>query len=155
MTKEITCCFTGHRTLYKPAEKISAELDVLLREMYERGFRRFCCGGAVGFDTLAEKAVLRLKEKHDDVTLSLILPCLEQTKKWKAADVAVYEEILTLADEIVYTCNHFAPFCMHMRNRRLVDESSVCIAYLVTDSGGTFSTVKYAEQQEIEIIRMS
>ena len=155
MTRETTCCFTGHRTLYKPENEISAELDKLLYKMYERGFRRFCCGGAVGFDTLAEKAVLRLREKHDDVTLSLILPCREQTKKWKAADVAVYEEILTLADEIIYTSEHFTPFCMHVRNRRLVDESSVCIAYLVTDSGGTASTVKYAEQQKIEIIKLA
>ena len=154
MTKETTCCFTGHRTLYRPEEEISAELDRIVREMYERGFRRFCCGGAVGFDTLAEKAVLRLKEEHDDVRLVLILPCHEQTKKWKAADVAVYEEILLLADEVVYTSEHFTPFCMHVRNRRLIDESSVCIAYLVADSGGTAYTVKYASQNEIEIIRM-
>ena len=153
--KAVTCCFTGHRTLYKPENEISAELDRLVAEMYERGFRNFCCGGAVGFDTLAEKAVLALREKHDDVRLVLILPCHEQTKKWKAADVAVYEEILTLADEVIYTSEHFTPFCMHVRNRRLIDESSVCIAYLVTESGGTAYTVNYAEQQKIEIIYLT
>ena len=155
MARETTCCFTGHRTLYRPASEISAELDKIVRKMYERGFRNFCCGGAVGFDTLAEKAVLALREEHDDVRLVLILPCHDQTKKWKAADVAVYEEILTLADEIIYTSEHFTPFCMHVRNRRLVDESSVCIAYLVTDSGGTASTVKHAKQQGIEIIKIA
>lgn len=155
MTRETTCCFTGHRTLYKPASEISKDLDRVVREMYDRGFRRFCCGGAVGFDTLAEQAVLRLKEEHDDVRLTLILPCLEQTKKWKAEDVAVYEEILALADETIYTSEHFTPFCMHVRNRRLVDESSVCIAYLVTDAGGTAATVKYARQQGIEIVNIA
>ena len=155
MTKQTTCCFTGHRTLYKPESEITAELDKIVREMYARGFRRFCCGGAVGFDTLAEKAVLSLRDEHPDVRLVLILPCHEQTKKWKARDVAVYEEMLELADEIIYTSEHFTPFCMHVRNRRLVDESSVCIAYLVTDSGGTASTVKYARQQGIEIIDLT
>ena len=155
MARENTCCFTGHRTLYKPASEISAELDKIVREMYERGYRNFCCGGAVGFDTLAEKAVLALREEHDDVRLVLILPCLDQTKKWKAQDVAVYEEILTLADEIIYTSERFTPFCMHVRNRRLIDESSVCIAYLVTDSGGTFSTVEYATKMGVEIIKMA
>ena len=155
MARENTCCFTGHRTLYKPASEISAELDKIVREMYERGYRNFCCGGAVGFDTLAEKAVLALREEHDDVRLVLILPCHDQTKKWKAQDVAVYEEILTLADEIIYTSERFTPFCMHVRNRRLIDESSVCIAYLVTDSGGTFSTVEYATKMGVEIIKMA
>ena len=153
--KADTCCFTGHRTLYKPENEISAELNRLVREMYDRGFRNFCCGGAVGFDTLAEKAVLALREEHDDVRLVLILPCHEQTKKWKEADVAVYEEILTLADEVIYTSEHFTPFCMHVRNRRLIDESSLCIAYLVTESGGTFSTVQYATKKGIEIIKMA
>ena len=141
--------------MYKPEEEITAELNRIVSEMYDRGYRNFCCGGAVGFDTLAEKAVLALREKHDDVRLVLILPCREQTKKWKAADVAVYEEILTLADEIIYTSEHFTPFCMHVRNRRLIEESSVCIAYLVTDSGGTASTVKHAQQQGVEIIKMA
>ena len=99
--------------------------------------------------------MLRLKEEHDDVRLTLILPCLEQTKKWKAEDVAVYEEILALADETIYTSEHFTPFCMHVRNRRLVDESSVCIAYLVTDAGGTAATVKYARQQGMEIVNIA
>ena len=153
--KADTCCFTGHRTLYRPENEITAELTKLVAEMYERGFRNFCCGGAVGFDTIAEKVVLALREEHPDVRLVLILPCHEQTKKWKAEDVAVYEKILTLADEVIYTSEHFTPFCMHVRNRRLVDESSVCIAYLVTESGGTHSTVKYATQKGIEIIRMS
>ena len=155
MARENTCCFTGHRTLYKPASEISAELDKIVRELYERGYRNFCCGGAVGFDTLAEKAVLKLREEHADVRLVLILPCREQTKKWKAKDVEVYEEILTLADEIIYTSEQFTPFCMHVRNRRLVDESSICISYLVTDSGGTHSTVKYAKQQGIEIVNIA
>ena len=153
--KADTCCFTGHRTLYRPENEITAELTKLVAEMYERGFRNFCCGGAVGFDTIAEKVVLALREEHPDVRLVLILPCHEQTKKWKAEDVAVYEQILTLADEVIYTSEHFTPFCMHVRNRRLVDESSLCIAYLVTDAGGTAYTVKYATQKGIEIIRMA
>lgn len=155
MARENTCCFTGHRKLYKPAREISAELDKIVREMYSRGFRNFCCGGAVGFDTLAEKAVLALREECPDVRLVLILPCHDQTKKWNPRDVMVYEEILSLADEIIYTSEHFTPFCMHVRNRRLIDESSVCIAYLFTDSGGTASTVNYATQQGIEIIKIA
>lgn len=155
MTKENTCCFTGHRELYASKESLTALVYHHVCVLYDRGIRNYCCGGALGFDTLAAQVVLEFRKDHPDARLVLILPCPEQAKFWNPEDVKVYEEIKSLADDVIYTHNRFTRFCMHLRNRRLVDESSVCISHLVKSTGGTAYTVKYAKQQGIEIIDLT
>lgn len=59
--KSRTACFTGHREL--PADnlpEISKHLEDTLVTLIEQGYRYFGAGGALGFDTLAAQAVLRL-----------------------------------------------------------------------------------------------
>ena len=124
--KEKTCCFTGHRAI--PARALPAlaeELEQTLRRLIGEGMRYFGAGGALGFDTLAAETVLRLKGEYPGVRLILVLPCRDQTRGWKEADVRRYREILSRADKVVYTAEHYSPGCMHRRNRHLVDNSSV------------------------------
>ena len=78
-----TVCFTGHREL--PADdlpKISKRLEDALATLIEQGYRYFGAGGALGFDTLAAQAVLRLRERYPQIRLILVLPCLNQTRGW-------------------------------------------------------------------------
>ena len=58
------------------------------------------------------------------------------------------------ADKIVYTSENYYNGCMHKRNRHLVDNSSLCIAYLTKESGGTAYTVNYARQNGLTIINV-
>ena len=58
-----TVCFTGHREL--PTDdlpEISKRLEDTLVALIEQGYCYFGAGGALGFDTLAAQAVLRLRE---------------------------------------------------------------------------------------------
>lgn len=154
--KEKTCCFTGHRRLPPGGQaRITAELKEVITVLYQRGIRRFEAGGALGFDTLAAKAVLDLRKEYTDMELVLILPCLTQTKGWPPGDVAEYERIKAQADKAVYTSQEYTQGCMYKRNRRLVDDSSVCVCYLTEIRGGTAYTVKYAMDEGIEVINIA
>ena len=155
MTKETTCCFTGHRELQTSEEKLRALVYHHVSMLYDEGIRNYCCGGALGFDTLAAQVVLDFRKDNPDVRLVLILPCPEQAKFWKPKEKQVYEEIKSLADEVIYTHDRFTRFCMHVRNRRLVDESSVCISHLVKDSGGTAYTVNYAKKNGVKTVNLA
>ncbi len=53
------------------------------------------------------------------------------------------------ADKFVYTSKTYFKGCMQVRNRHLVNNSSVC--YLTKKIGGTFSTVKYAYSKGLDI----
>ncbi|NLB61624.1 MAG: DUF1273 domain-containing protein [Clostridiales bacterium] len=154
--KENTCCFTGHRRIPKKmVERINSRLYVELLNAITKGKTTFCVGGAVGFDTLVAKMVLELKQAFSHIRLHLILPCKMQYIDWTEKQKEEYKEILESADSVEYVSEEYTSGCMHIRNRRLVDESSLCICYLTSLSGGTAYTVNYAKKSEIEIINLA
>ena len=150
-----TACFTGHREI--PAQEqshIVQNTARIVRELYARGYRTFCAGGALGFDTIAARVILTLKKTYPDIRLHLVLPCKTQTAHWLSADRLVYEVIKKEADEITYISDDYTKYCMMERNRRLVDLSSVCICYLKKKTGGTAYTVGYAQKQGLQILEI-
>ena len=156
-TKGKTCCFTGHRNI---PEKLKADIEQYLENEIERlsemDFRDFICGGALGFDTLAAMAVLKVRNRLParEIRLHLFLPCHEQTKDWRHEDVYVYDAILRRADSVRYISEAYSSGCMHKRNRYMVDRASFCIAYCTKKTGGTAYTVKYAQKSGMEIINL-
>lgn len=154
--KSMTCCFTGHRKI--PLEQyngIVKRLRRILLNLIENGYVYFGIGGALGFDTLAAQTLLELKEVYPQIKLILVLPCKTQTKGWSNKDVAIYENIKNRADKCVYTSTDYTRGCMIKRNRHLVDNSSICIAYLVENKGGTAYTVEYARNNNVKVINIS
>ena len=154
--KEKTVCFTGHRTIPLLKKwKIEKKLKEALETLIEEGYCYFGAGGALGFDTIAAQMVLNLKKKYPEIKLILVLPCKNQTRGWDEKDISVYESIMGQADKVVYTQEHYDRGCMFKRNRHLVDNSSVCVAYLTEEKGGTAYTVNYANQKGIKVINIA
>ena len=154
--KEKTVCFTGHRTIPMLKKwKIEKKLKETLEALIDNGYCYFGAGSALGFDTIAAQTVLGLKKKHPEIKLILVLPCKNQTRGWEEKDVSVYESIIEQADKVVYTQEHYDRGCMFKRNRHLVDNSSVCVAYLTEEKGGTAYTVNYANQKGVKVINVA
>ena len=135
--------------------KIEKKLEETLYQLIQEGYRFFGAGGALGFDTIAALTVLELKKKYNDIKLILVLPCKNQTRGWSDKDVSIYEKIMSQADKVVYTQEHYDRGCMFKRNRHLVDNSSVCVCYLTEAKGGTAYTVDYAKQKGKRIINIA
>ena len=154
--KDKTCCFTGHRDLpSNQYQNIFQKTKETIESFINKGYRFFCAGGALGFDTLAALAVLQLKERYPDIRLILVLPCLSQAKRWSKEDVDIYESIKRQADQIIYTSKEYTRGCMHKRNRHLVDNSSACISFLTESKGGTAYTVDYAKKHGLSVINIA
>lgn len=154
--KNITCCFTGHRKLKK--EKLALICEHVYKNIllaYKKGYRRFICGGALGFDTLCANEVLRLRREYPDVKLVLVYPCLGQDVMWKASDRDTYRRIYDECDECYCMRREYTSFCMHERNRAMVDESSLVIAYLENFRSGTAYTYNYAKEEGASIINIA
>ena len=143
--REQTCCFTGHRNI-PPTElpRLIELLDAEVEKLAEQGIRYFGAGGAEGFDTLAAQAVLRAKARRPELRLILVLPF---PRKMTTRE---YDEVFRAADKVVYVSDTYWSGCYHARNRRLVDESCVCIAYY-RSGGGTGYTVDYCRTRGIEV----
>lgn len=154
--KEMTCCFTGHRDI--PEERfawISRRIEHTITELVGRGVIYFGAGGALGFDTIAALAALKMKARHPQIKLILVLPCREQADRWRGEDRALYQAILRRADKITYVSEHYTRDCMLARNRYLVDHSRHCVCYLSQSGGGTAYTVAYAVKNGLEIVNLA
>ena len=151
--KNKSCCFTGHRDI--SPEKIPAvkkSLNDKISELIERGFSEFYNGGAIGFDLLAAETVLELKKHYPHICLHLIIPCANHYRSWNIKDIERFHTVKEAADEVKILSPFYFNGCMQIRNRYMVDASSVCIAFVERKSGGSADTVKYAERQGAEVI---
>ena len=73
--KAQSVAFTGHRTIPVPLQgEVRRRLKAAVSLAYANGNRRFLCGMAIGFDSLAAEAVLSLKEDLPNIRLVAVVP---------------------------------------------------------------------------------
>ncbi len=155
-TRGMTCCFTGHRNIaQEQIPLLEKKLEALIRSLVKKGIIYYGAGGALGFDTVSARVVLKLRRELPQIKLILVLPCPDQAQKWSKRDQEIYENIKVQANKVVYTSQKYTRDCMFMRNRHLVDYSGTCICYLTQPSGGTAYTVNYARKQGLRIINLA
>ncbi|MDO4564985.1 MAG: SLOG family protein [Clostridia bacterium] len=143
-----SCCFTGHRLL--PRDQAYYQLreetrDAILRAI-KLGCKRFIAGGAAGYDMMCERMVLGLKQEYPDITLSVYVPFEGQADGFGIKVKELYHNLLNAADEVRVLAPHFYKGCLHERNRRMVEDSAMVIAYMTDTRSGTGYTVEYAKK---------
>lgn len=161
------CSFTGHRPGKLPwrddewdwrCVALKARILVMVRELYQQGFRHFITGMARGIDTYCCEMVLRLKEEHQDVVLEAALPCPEQASRWKASDQERYHRLLEQCDLTTLVQKKYTAGCMLRRDRYMVNRSECVIGiYDGVSAGGTRATLIYAlrQQKRVQIIDLN
>ena len=149
---KIFCAFTGHRPKSFPwKDSETAPGCVLLKEtlaeqikwLTKRGVTEFLSGMAQGVDLWATEIVLDLKKENPALRLHCILPCEGQEREWSASEQERYRSILRQADEAICVNQEYTADCMLVRNRYLVEHSSVLLAvYNGTYRSGTGMTIR-------------
>lgn len=153
MAIENVCCFTGHRTVGENFDE--KKFDSILRKLIEKGVDTFICGGALGFDTIAAKKVLELKKELPQIKLHIYAPCKNQANRWSFMQKMTYNKIIDKADYVDMPDMPYFEGCMKIRNFKMVDNSSYCVAYYDgTFISGTGQTVRYAKKKGIEVINI-
>ena len=152
-----TAFFAGHRDLVNEhTETLKEVVYQCLLDAYRAGYRRFFCGCAIGFDTLAAFQTIRLREEYPDVCLSLAIPCPDQSLRWSASDQEIYRKLIASADEKIILSPVYYQGVMLTRNRYMADQSSLCICLLRNLQGGTASAVRYAlKHKNMKIINLA
>jgi uncharacterized phage-like protein YoqJ len=160
MERSKTCAFTGNRPQKLPWGEDETDYRCIavknrireeLLSAIERGYDTFISGMAMGGDTYFAEEVLALRESKN-VKLICAVPYPKQSSSWASKDVERYYDILSKADEVVTLCEQYTRFCMHKRNRFMVDNSSLLLSLDYSTDGGTTSTVAYAVKQNLVII---
>ncbi len=143
-----SCSFTGHRIIAPHhLSKIDGIVARAVEYAYNQGCRKFYCGGALGFDTVAARQVIQFRLSHPDCELHLLIPCKNQSERWSEGQRQMYEYTLSVANTVSYLCDEYRDGCMRERNKKLVDLSDVVIAYVERDKSGAGQTVRMARAQ--------
>ena len=153
--KSKSVCFTGHREI-RHAD-LEERLEAQIQKLILNGYERFLAGGARGFDMMAAAAVLKLKKKYPHIKLVLYLPFFNQytaESGWIKEEKDDYHVQKLLADEVTHIARGYERGIYYKRNRMLVDNADVCVAYQYKDTGGTAYTVDYATKRGTKIIHM-
>lgn len=146
-----TCSVTGHRVLDKSFDK--EILKAVFINLINDGYDTFLIGMALGFDTECFKILTELKNQYYIKLISCI-PCPTQDYKFTKNQKEEYEEMLSVADEKIIISESYTKKCMQKRNEYMVNNSSVIVAYLRRDFGGTFNTIRYAQKKNIKVIKV-
>ncbi len=154
--RDKTVCFTGHRDIRNEDEEyIRSRIREQLQLLLGKGFSSFVIGGARGFDMLAAEELLEMRQDGKNLYIISALPFPDWRAGWPGRDVAREERILNQSDEIFYSGETHCRRLYLDRDRKMVDISSVCIAWCTRDNGGTAYTIRYALKQGLQVINLA
>ena len=138
----MTVTFCGHSTVY-PLDLVQRWLHEVIEGLIVRGARKFYLGGYGTFDQMAAAAVWEQKRTHPEITSVLVLPYLGRKVSATEYDYTTYPPLENVPRR----------FAISRRNRWMVDNSDILVAFVTHDWGGAATTLKYAERKKKEIIR--
>lgn len=159
--KNKTVAFTGKRPQHLPwGNNETDERCILLKQSIQHeverairdGYCHFITGMALGVDTWAAECVLAAQAAYPAVTLEAAQPCPEQAARWSAENQTRYTHILHHCQTVTCVSPHYTPYCMHQRNRYMVERASRLIAVTDGETGGTGSTMQYARRHQLDIV---
>jgi len=109
---------------------------------------------AMGFDLAAAECVLSLREQLNGLRIVAVVPFEGMQRRFSTKQQALYNHIITEADEVITLAAHYSSSVYALRNNYLVDNSSAVIAYFTGEKGGTAYTVRRAVKSLSQIVNI-
>lgn len=151
INKAKAVAITGHRILHGDFDV--NKLKKLLTKFVDKDFNVFLVGMALGFDAICFQVLEEIR-KERDIKIIACIPCLNQDYRFTVKQKQEYQRMVESADEKIVLSEEYYSGCMQKRNRFMVENCSVVLAYLKRDYGGTAYTVKYARKLNIPIVEI-
>lgn len=155
--KACSVAFTGHRSIpLAQIERVKGEVRKKVRLLYAMGIRNYLCGMAIGFDMLAAEEIIKLKaEGYNEMRLVAVVPFRGQSSKWNEFSKAKYNDLLNNADDVIMLSERYYNGCCLRRNDYMLIHVCGLIAYYNgLPKGGTFYTVKRAQNMNLDIVNI-
>ena len=151
-----TVCFTGHRPekLTQSEEQIREALRHGIQKALAWRYTTFISGMAQGVDIWAAEEILSLKKKHPEIQLVCAIPYEGYAHKWDDEWKNKFEAVMSAAEEVRYICPRNMRGAPIIRDKWMVDHSSLVIAVYNGEKGGTQTTVAYAEKKKTRVINV-
>lgn len=109
-------------------------------------------GTCDGTDIWAAEIVLSRRMTNPALKLICAIPHPDFEKSWRAEWQCRYNAVRSAADLERTICPAYSKAAYQKRNIWMVDHSALLIAVFNGESGGTLNTIRYAQQNQIEIL---
>ena len=133
-----SCFFIGHR---EADDRLLPRLELVVdRLIREENVRYFYVGGYGGFDRLAAAVMRRMKQKHPDITLMLVLPYHPAERPTEAPDGfdgTYHPEVLKSTPK---------RYAIVRANRIMVDACDWLVCYVRHGVGNSRKLLEYAQR---------
>ncbi len=135
--------FCGHRD-FVATPALEAKLLTILEDTIGDSAASLYLGGYGCFDAFACRCGHKFKQLHPQVVLVYVTPYITSlsAKEAEASQGNRYDEILYPALE-----NVPPRFAITHRNRYMVEQADVVIAYITRSRGGAYQTFQYAQRK--------
>ena len=135
------------------------EFKFRLREALEyligQGYTDFMSGGALGFDQMAARIVLSLREKYPWIRLVMVIPFDGQADKWSREQRGRWLEIIEASDKVIHISHRYDKGVFFQRNHYMVENADLLLAAFDGRPGGTAGTVAYAKRHGVRVVRLA
>ena len=143
----MTCCFFGHKDT--PSSVYDKLKEVVEKLIVEDGVTSFLVGNQGHFDSLVLSALRRLKEMYPHINYNVVLAYMPAEKEeWNPYKFG--ETMLPEGIESVHT-----RYAISWRNKWMVNESDVIVAYITHSWGGAAKYVELAQRKGKTIISIA
>lgn len=135
-----SCFFIGHRET--SSEVLPSLTEAIEQHIVEYGVTEFIVGKYVGFDRTAAKAVIAAKERHPEITLSMLIPyhpAERPTEPLQGFDNTFYPTGMEKVPRRL---------AIVRANRYMVDHVDYLIAYAWHPASNARNLVEYAKKRE-------
>ena len=129
--------FCGHAQVLEK-RKVREWLLKITKEMIEKGERTFYLGGYGEFDLMAADVLDEHKKQYPQIERILVLPYINSKPCMKKYDCAVYPSLENVPRR----------YAVVRRNRWMIDNTDIVIAYVTHDWGGAAKTFEYAKRKK-------
>ena len=143
--------FCGHSDYIENPEDEKKILDILQKEGVDAG-NEFFLGEYGGFDTFSYKCAKGFKNTHPNNKLIFVTPYLIDGNRKKNMefkrerfDLIIYPELENIPPR----------FAILYRNRWIVEQADIIIAYITHKYGGAYTMYRYAKQKNKKIYNIA
>ncbi len=145
--------FFGHRKLYNIFEVEDILYDFIKNYISDKGFVEFYVGRNGDFDICVSSVIKRIKKDLHPNNIAHILvlpyPTLEYIENDKN-----FEEYFDQVDFFDFSGRVHPKAVIGKRNRDMVDEADLVVCYIERESGGAYSTVRYAQSKGKKVVNL-
>ena len=168
VNKESTVCFSGYRPHKFDFQLSGDEYDLFTKRLHseiakaiERGYDTFLVGMAPSYDLIAAELVVLARRAYSEMAIKLVcaLPYanFKDSKHFNVEWRERYDSVIAQAAEIINVTekDDWSNGCYDLRNKFMVDNSSLLICYSTGKSGGTKNTIKCATDNGIKVVNIA